>query len=90
METRKVDLLRLSDSEKDKVLKQAKTYLQEQKEEAKIHRAQLAHHSRESEVPSFSFFPRAPRYTMLEQKALFLELARAYNKQISPEESARA
>jgi hypothetical protein len=39
METRKVDLLELSDSERDKVLKQAKSYLQQQKEEAKITRA---------------------------------------------------
>jgi hypothetical protein len=38
METRKVDLLELSDSERDKVLKQAKSYLQQQKEEVKMYK----------------------------------------------------
>lgn len=36
METRKIDLLELSETERNKVLGEAKTYLETQKREAKI------------------------------------------------------
>ena len=79
METKKVDLLNLSHFEKEEMLKQAKTLLQQQKEEAKICRT-LERYSQESE--GYSFFPHAPRYTMEEQAALLLELEHSFKNKL--------